>query len=309
MPLYDSRFNHILCSILLLCVMSFINYFGITISKIFTNIIGIMLLCILGFIILVFIPNIRLDNSYNLSTEPISYNHFVLATILSLFLYNGYDALIKLKEEAVHHDDVYKSIIITIIISTVIFILLVMISVSKFGYKESGNTYHLLVNLYEHFFNHHIGQYISYIIGILIMFNTAFIALISSSRFLYHCAKHNEILFSKYIGEVNIHKSPFISIIISFILCIILIFSNNEVMSAIFTNFSVLIILNLICISIIIIRWKERDDIEKQKNNEIGGNINNIPVILVITSLVLFYFKYMIIRSGFYYKHIHLFNM
>ena len=184
-----------------------------------------------------------------------------------------------------------------------------MISLSVFGKRESGNTYHLIINLYEYLFNHHIGQYFSYIIGILIMFNTAFIALISSSRFLYNCAKHNEILLSKYIDKVSIQKTPYISIIISFILCVIFVIGNNEVMTAIFTNFSVLIILNLICISIIILRWKEKDDVEKQKNNVIVGNINNIPIILVITSIILFYFKYIIIKNGFYYKHIHSFDI
>jgi APA family basic amino acid/polyamine antiporter len=244
--LHDTTFNHIICSIILLCIMSIINYFGIAMSKMFINIIGILLLLILGFIIIVCIPKININSVISKKFEPISYNHFVLATILSLFLYNGYDAIIKLKEETKNNDDVYKSIIITIIISTVIFLLLVMISLSIFGRRESGNTYHLLVNLYENFFQHHIGETMTYIVGIIIMFNTAFIALISSSRFLYHCGRHNEILFSKYVGEVNTHQSPYISIIISFILCVILVLGNNEVMSAIFTNFSVLIILYLL---------------------------------------------------------------
>jgi uncharacterized membrane protein len=81
---------------------------------------------------------------------------------------------------------------------------------------------------------------------------------------------------------------------------------NNEVLIAIFTNFSCILLLLLIGLSIIIVRWKNKDNIKDQeKNNHIYGNINNIPIVVVLAIISLFYIFYKIIINNFYIKELY----
>ena len=81
---------------------------------------------------------------------------------------------------------------------------------------------------------------------------------------------------------------------------------NNEVLIAIFTNFSCIFLLLLIGLSIIIVRWKNKDNIKDQeKNNYIYGNINNIPIVVVLAIISLFYIFYKIIINNFYIKELY----
>jgi hypothetical protein len=55
-----------------------------------------------------------------------------------------------------------------------------------------------------------------------------------------------------------------------------------------------------------VLRWKNKDNIEDQeKNNHIYGNINNIPILVVIAIICLFYIFYKILVNNFYMKELY----
>ena len=94
------------------------------------------------------------------------------------------------------------------------------------------------------------------------------------------------------------------AIIISELIAIVFSLFNNEVILAIFTNFSLFIILISLCGSLLILRWNERANIEKQKAyNYIWGNVNNIPLLVVFQIIVLVYLFYKILINRFYFDY------
>lgn len=299
----DTKQNQMIMSISFLLVMSFINYLGIDASKMVTNSIGIILLILLVAIILLCIPQFNIKNIKGGNT--ISYNSFVLSTILALFLFNGYDIFVKMHDEVKNEGDIKNGIIYSISITTIIYILIILLAISVLGYSKISKSYHIITNLYEATTNPFI-TFISYIIGFIIMFNTAFITFLGSTRFLYGCGKDDNVHFSKKLCELNNNQTPHYSILLSLIVCIIFALFNNEVLIAIFTNFSCILLLLLIGLSIIIVRWKNKDNIEDQeKNNHIYGNINNIPIVVVLAIISLFYIFYKILINNFYIKELY----
>jgi basic amino acid/polyamine antiporter, APA family len=299
----DTKKNQMIMSVAFLLVMSIINYLGIDASKMVTNSIGVILLIVLVAIILLCIPQFNIKNISNGNT--ISYNSFALSTILALFLFNGYDIFVKMHDEVKNEGDIKNGIILSISITTIIYILIILLAISVLGYSKISKSYHIITNLYEATTNPFI-TFISYIIGFIIMFNTAFITFLGSTRFLYGCGKDDNVHFSKKLSELNKNQAPYYSILLSLIACIIFALFNNEVLIAIFTNFSCILLLLLIGISIIIVRWKNKDNIEDQeKNNHIYGNINNIPIVVVLAIISLFYIFYKIIINNFYIKELY----
>ena len=299
----DTKQNQTIMSIAFLLVMSIINYLGLDVSKMITNSIGIILLILLVVIILLCIPQFNIKNIC--SGNTISYNSFVLSTILSLFLFNGYDIFVKMHDEVKNESDIKNGIIYSISITTIIYIVIILLAISVLGYTKISKSYHIITHLYETMTNPFI-TFISYIIGFIIMFNTAFITFLGSTRFLYGCGKDDNIHFSKKLSELNNNQSPYYSILLSLIVCIIFALFNNEVLIAIFTNFSCILLLLLIGLSIIIVRWKNRNNIEDQeKNNYIYGNINNIPIVVVLAIISLFYIFYKILINNFYIKELY----
>lgn len=302
----DTKQNQTIMSIAFLLVMSIINYLGIDASKMVTNTIGIILLILLVAIILLCIPHFNIKNIS--SGNTISYNSFVLSTILALFLFNGYDIFVKMHDEVKNESDIKNGIIYSISITTIIYIIIILLAISVLGYSKISQSYHIITNLYEAITNPFI-TFISYIIGFIIMFNTAFITFLGSTRFLYGCGKDDNVHFSKKLCELNNNQTPHYSILLSLIVCIIFALLNNEVLSAIFTNFSCIFLLLLIGLSIIIVRWKNRNNIEDQeKNNHIYGNINNIPIVVVLAIICLFYIFYKILVNNFYIKELYQYN-
>ena len=157
--------------------------------------------------------------------------------------------------------------------------------------------------MYELLYNPQIG-FFAYIVGIIIMFNTAFLSALTATRFMYSCGNENHIMFSEFWKTLNSNKVPSNAIIISALIAILFSLFNNEVILAIFTNFSLFIILISLCVSLLILRWNERANIEKQKAyNYIWGNVNNIPLLVVFQIIVLIYLFYKILINRFYFDY------
>jgi L-asparagine transporter-like permease len=144
-------------------------------------------------------------------------------------------------------------------------------------------------------------SFIVYIIGAVIMFNTAFLSVLSATKFMQGLGKNNKIMFPEFWAKSNQYNSPSNAIYISLLITILLAILNNEVMMAIFSNTSCILILAFISIAVLIIRWKERTNKELQEaHNYIKGNINNIPVIVVINLVILMCIFYIMIKNKFW---------
>ena len=113
--------------------------------------------------------------------------------------------------------------------------------------------------------------------------------------------RENKIPFSKFWAKTSENKSPTNAIAITLVIAILLAVLNNEVLMTIFTNTSCILILSFISIALLMIRWSERNDTTAQNtHNYIKGNINNIPIIVIINLCVLVYIFYLMIKNKFW---------
>ena len=129
------------------------------------------------------------------------------------------------------------------------------------------------------------------------LLDISFMVLVS----LFSNAKRYSEFNINFLSKSNKFNSPSNAIYASLAITILFAVINNEVLMAIFSNMSCILMLFLICISILILRWKERNNIEAQKtHNFITGNINNIPIIVIINACVLLYISYVMLKNKFW---------
>jgi APA family basic amino acid/polyamine antiporter len=244
----------------LITIMCFINYRGITISKIVANTIGgSMLIMLVGIILIGVITYLGYgvqDMAAHTEFVQRPKNGFIIATILSIFLFNGYDIIVKMSAETKNDRDIGKATMSAIGITSIIYICVIGTVLYILGIRQASTTYHPLSLVYEKMnicSNDHTITKLSYIIGGFVMFNTAFISLLGGTRFLYGLVKNKPT-----ISHMSRYHTPDAVILTTFVLAIGLSFIYNEVILAILTNFTVIIILILLNISYLRIQWKKK---------------------------------------------------
>jgi len=285
-------------SVFLLCIMSAINYMGIETSKIVANTISITMLLVLGTIILLSLRFISFENMFNGPAVP--WDSFVLSAILSLFLFNGYDFLVKISDESANPENNKVALIATLSITTLIYIAIIVAALCVLKYKTAISTYNIITKLYEVLVSKNVAGII-FVIGAFIMANTAFLSILSATKFMQGLGKDKKIMFSEFWAASNKNGSPTNAIWISLLITILLAILNNEVLMAVFTNTSCIMILSLISISLLLKRWSERNDLDAQKmHNYIWGNISNIPLIVVANLLLLMYVMIVMLKNKFW---------
>ena len=298
----NNYFSQVSVSITLILLMSFINYCGIETSKFIANTIAIGLLLFLFGIIL---SSIKYFSIKKIIQGPdVPFNSIVLSAIIGFFLFNGFDSIVKISTEVIDQEHVFSGLIITLLLSSTIYILIIISCLCVMGFKNTVHNESPLTKMYELLYNPQIG-FLAYIAGLIIMFNTAFLSALTATRFMYSCAHENHIMFSEFWKQLNYNKVPSNAIIVSALIAIAFSLFNNEVILAIFTNFSLFIILISLCSALLIIRWNERNNREKQQvSNYILGNINNIPILVVMQIIILVYLFYKILINKFYINYI-----
>ena len=285
-------------SIVLLCLMSYINYMGIETSKMVANAISITMLITLGTLIFFSTKFITTEKAFKAPDMP--WNSFVLSTVLSLFLFNGYDFIVKISDETINPDNNKTAIIGAISLTTGIYVAIIIAAICVLGFKTSSTTYNVITKMYEKLTNYKTAMMV-YLIGALIMFNTAFLSVLSATKFMQGLGKEKKIMFPDFWAKSNKFNSPSNAIYASLAITILLAIINNEVLMAIFSNTSCILILFLLCMSILILRWKERNNSEAQQaHNFIAGNINNLPIIVILNAGVLVYIFYVMLKNNFW---------
>jgi APA family basic amino acid/polyamine antiporter len=292
-------------SIAILIIIALINYLGIETSKHVANTISIVMLVTLIGIVLLSLPHISLDKLTVPVKQPDIASHgpwdnFILSAILSLFLFNGYDFLVKISDESADPENNKTALISSIGITAVIYAMIIAASVCVLNYKTAGSTYNIITKLYEVLTNSRLASLV-YVAGIFIMFNTGFLSIMSATKFMEGLGKDNKIFMPEFWAQTNVFDAPSNAIWVSLAICIFFALFNNETLMAIFSNFTCISILILISIALLILRWRERDDSAVQlKHNYIWGNISNIPVPVVANLGVLFYIMYEMIQNKFW---------
>jgi APA family basic amino acid/polyamine antiporter len=305
-------------SVALLCIMAGINFMGIETSKVVANTISVVMLVVILGIIVLSLPYIKWDklaapvsmggssstastgggSSSTASKGP--WDNFVLSAILSLFLYNGYDFLVKISDESADPENNKTALISTIGITTLLYAGIMIAGICVLGYKKAGATHNIVTNLYEMLTTSKWASAV-YMAGLFIMFNTGFLSIMSATKFMEGLGKDSKIFMPEFWAKTNEYDAPSNAIWISLAICVFFALFNNATLMAIFSNFTCVATLILISIALLILRWQEKDDLEAQlKYNYIWGNVSNMPVPVIANLGVLFYIMYEMFKNKFW---------
>ena len=291
-------------SVALLCIMAFINFMGIETSKVVANTISVVMLAVILGIIVLSLPYIEWDKLGASAPAPpgskAPWDNFVLSAILSLFLYNGYDFLVKISDESADPENNKTALVATIGITTLLYAGIMIAGICVLGYKKAGASHNIITQLYELLTTSKWASAV-YMAGLFIMFNTGFLSIMSATKFMEGLGKDKKIFMPEFWAKTNANDAPSNAIWISLAICVFFALFNNATLMAIFSNFTCISILILISIALLILRWQEKDDLEAQlKHNYIWGNVSNMPVPVMANLGVLFYIMYEMVKNKFW---------
>ena len=290
----DKQYINLLISTFLIILMGIINYKGIIFSKIIFNTIGTVMIILLTTLIVFGSKCINISNYNKIPDHGIS--GFFLASVFALFLYNGYDIIVKIHDEVKEEVEIPRAMIITLTIVTIFYIGLVITAICTLSIDQIKSSYIPLSEMFKILLGNE-AYTISFILGLVIMFNTSFVSLLGGTRFLYGLSIENKI--PEIFSRLNKHSSPTYSIILACFIAFCIILTNNENFAVLFTNICVMSLLLIINISFVLYRMNNKVNDKEYKMPLYFGNIPLLPIIAVIgLLLLLIYSLYIIFSKG-----------
>ena len=271
------------------------------------NTISVVMLAVILGIIVLSLPYIEWDKlgasapiGGGSSAPKAPWDNFVLSAILSLFLYNGYDFLVKISDESADPENNKTALVATIGITTLLYAGIMIAGICVLGYKKAGASHNIITHLYELLTTSKWASAV-YMAGLFIMFNTGFLSIMSATKFMEGLGKDKKIFMPEFWAKTNENDAPSNAIWISLAICVFFALFNNATLMAIFSNFTCVATLILISIALLILRWREKDDLEAQlKHNYIWGNVSNMPVPVMANLGALFYIMYEMFKNKFW---------
>ena len=290
--------SHTTLSIAILALIAFINSLGIETSKFVANTISIIMLFVLGGAVFLSYPKIDFERAI---TEAAPGQNFILSAALSLFLFNGYDFLVKISDESENHEDNKTALVIVLCLTAVLYLLIMLSGMGVMGLSGASKSNNMVTQLYQALTSGRLPSAV-FISGAFIMFNTAFLSVMSGTKFLQGLGEQHKIPFAKWFSEKNKYGAPTNAILVSFAICVAFALLNNVSLLALFTNFTGVATLILISIAVLVYRWRDRDNMESQLKNNVfkWDNINNIPLSVVGALGALLVLFWNMLKNGFW---------
>ena len=203
-----------------------------------------------------------------------------MASFLSLFLYSGYDAVVKLSEETIDPGvNIPRGVLIAVILVTVLYLMMAVTAASIF--QDVRDIKSPIRDMYERLVHRESGIIIT-CIGLCIVINAAFIGVISMSRFLYGLSKEGKL--PSVLQEINHRfKTPHNAVIAVFISMAFALLVYHPERTASIANIFFLVFMATLMLCVIILRFTRPND---QRPFMIPWNLYKVPVPMVIGVLM-----------------------
>jgi APA family basic amino acid/polyamine antiporter len=287
----------ILFSLLVIAILSFINFYGIRESIWFNTIFTLIELS--GLIIIIFIGFMFGNfNSVNFLEPPFSntsqvqtfFNSIGLifaSSAIIFFAYYGFENIPNIAEETKNPSKtISKSILLSIIITTIVYVLVAISSLSLATWQEISSSNVPLSLILEKVFETK-GNLIISAIAIFATTNTVLMMLVSSSRIIYGMSKDGALLnfFSK------IHKTrntPWLATIITGLLStiVIIVSSNNISFVSKIAVFGIFTVFAFVNFSLIFLKLKKPSLLQQQSFYSL--NYKRVPIFALVGILISF---------------------
>jgi APA family basic amino acid/polyamine antiporter len=245
----------VLSAILLLGALSIINFFGIRESS-WTNIIFTIVEAA-GLVIIIYI-------GFTFATpEPVEYfesptglSGIVIAFLLIFFAFIGFEDMANVAEEVKKPSrTIPKAILLSILITGVIYILVSLAAVRVVNWQDLGTSSAPLAAIAERALGSG-GHVLLSSIALFATTNTVLITLIAGSRMLYGMSRDKTLPI--ILGKIHFKtKTPWIAIIGIMITSMAFAFVGDIVIVANITVFAIVITFAMVNLSVIVLRYTE----------------------------------------------------
>ena len=278
-----SQFNPILFAIILMLILSFINFYGISesikLNTIFTfiELAGLILIVIIG--LWLGSPTetdyFEIPDNVDLYKVPpdVVFGVLLSSTGLIFFAYYGFENIVNIAEETRNPTRVIpKAVILSIIITTVIYVVVAFAITALVGWEELSQSEAPLALVAEKALGRS-GVLILSVIALFATSNTCLMMLISGSRIIYGMSKIERKvvsgsslpldslpIFPSLLAKVHkTRRTPWIAVIIAMVMGIITIILSGGSISKVasVSVFGIFIVYSLVNLSLIVLRLKK----------------------------------------------------
>lgn len=275
---------HIYASIALIIILSLVLFIGIKesawVAIVFTALetFGILIIVYVG------LPFIGSVNYMELT--PLGWEGIFASAALIFFAYLGFEDIVKLSDETKEPSKIIpRGLILAMIISTVLYVLAAISSVSVLGWEVLSSSAAPFSDIASSGLGSN-GALIMSFIALFATSNTVLLSLLASSRIVYGMASSNSL--PDILGRVHsTTRTPWVSILlvalvsIGFLLVGGLNFLANVTVYTLFVSF---IFINA---SVIILRFTAQDTVRPFKLPLNWGRLPLLPLLGLITCSVL----------------------
>jgi len=284
----------VLTSLVLIVTLSFLNFVGIQESSRLNIIFTLIEVSGLILIVVLAIPFLGTVNYFEM---PNGFQGILKASILIFFAYLGFEDIVNISEEAKNPErDVPKALIISVIITAIIYFIVAIATVSLADWQELGTTSSPLAFAASKA----IGQKAFFVLSIIALFatsNTVLILLIVTSRMIYGMARDKALPVS--LSKISKRGTPWVAILLTMILSSLFIFLGNIEFVAEITNFGTFIIFISVNLSAILLRYRKPNLRGKFRTPFTIGKIPVFPLIGLLSSgLLITQFNVNVIAFG-----------
>ena len=261
-------------AIILIGILSLVNFIGIKESSwantVFAIITagGLMLIIFLGF-------STEPVESINYVETPNGMTGIILAFVLIFFAFIGFEDMANVAEEVRKpHKTIPRAIILSIIITGVIYILVSMSIVRILNWEELALSSAPLADAAHNILGVNGGLTLS-AVALFATASTVLITLVAGARILYGMAKSNSL--PQFLGKVHSKtKTPWIAVIGILITSVGFAFVGDIVIIANITVFAVVITFAVINLAVIVLRYTES---ELKRPFRVPINIGKFPIL------------------------------
>ncbi len=285
-------------AILLLGVLSFVNFIGIKqsawINTIFAlvTIAGLVIIIILGF-------TFGASESVDYFDAPNGISGIILAFVLIFFAFIGFEDMANVAEEVkMPKKTLPRAIILSILITAVIYILVSLSAVRIMNWGELSQSAAPLADLAARGLGLGGGITLS-AIALFATASTVLITLVAGARILYGMAQNGSL--PSILGKVHSRTgTPWIAVIGIFVTSIAFAFVGDIVIVANIVVFAVVITFAMVNLSVILLRYVKPD---VERPFRVPLNIGKFPILplfgFVVTVYMAIQFELEIILVGF----------
>jgi len=235
-----------------LAVFSLINYYGVKQSA---NLNVFLTLAEVSGLIIVIFLGMKYFGHVDYTAMPNGIGGVLSAASLIFFAFLGFESVVKLAEETKNPTKVIpKALILSLIISTILYILVGIAAVSAVGWEKLSTSSAPLADVAGAVFGSSTFTILA-LIALLSTANTVLIIILATSRILYGMG--SEKVLPSILGKISpLRRTPGIAILVTFIFASIFALIGDISTVAEITNFAVFLTFIAVNAAVIYLRYK-----------------------------------------------------